>query len=274
MKKNVLKIRLDIILLFLFVFMFNKQIFGQAFHEIGGLVLCGLLILHLLLNWKTVLIEGKKLFSKALPTTKKVNFILSILLLIGFLWIALSGIMISKVIFTGISGYGMFWKVWHYFISAWVLIAVGIHIGLNWNFVKKIIGKWIHIPKKIQKPCIIILAVIILLSGGYHTVTSGFTKWMGGPFIASNMHEKGEGFMRQKSQMLAERTERPAFKNGEGTFLPKGERKQLRKGKEGDMNFSFGGMLQVIFTYGSITLLFTVLTQLFLQLRKRIHRHQ
>ena len=51
-KKTYLKMGLDLILFLLLALMYRKNAVCMRFHEIGGLVLCGLFLLHKGLNWQ------------------------------------------------------------------------------------------------------------------------------------------------------------------------------------------------------------------------------
>ena len=48
--KRLLKLMLDAIMLVLLVLMYRKQVISIAFHEIGGLALIGLFVIHHLVN--------------------------------------------------------------------------------------------------------------------------------------------------------------------------------------------------------------------------------
>ena len=63
-KKNRIKLALDILMLILLLLMYNKNVLGMSFHEIGGIAVCGLFIIHKLLNGKWILVITGKLFSQ------------------------------------------------------------------------------------------------------------------------------------------------------------------------------------------------------------------
>ena len=64
LRKNGWKFILDILMALLLALMYNKRALGIAFHEIGGLALCGLFIIHKLLNWKWIKAVSTGLFSR------------------------------------------------------------------------------------------------------------------------------------------------------------------------------------------------------------------
>lgn len=180
MKKNAVKIILDIIMLALLLMMYDAKALGQSFHEIGGIALLGLFIVHKALNFRWIASSGRKLFSKALPGRARLKFIIDALMFISVALVALSGILISEVVFRGAQGGGI-WKTAHYFASAVALVLLGAHIGLNWAFVKNTI----RLPRAVALPLGVILLTTILAFGGYSLVTSNFAGWLASPFTAS-----------------------------------------------------------------------------------------
>jgi hypothetical protein len=92
---------------------------------------------HTLLNWKWVACVTGKFFKK-LPVKNRVNYILDALLIAGFFLIVLSGIAIARTIdfaWLTLPGSRFFWRSLHVSASLVTLIAVGMHVGLHWNWV-------------------------------------------------------------------------------------------------------------------------------------------
>ena len=149
MKKNWSKLILDLIMLMMFLLLFNKRVLGMGFHEIAGLCVGAVVIVHLLLNGKWITqITGKLLDSK-LPPRTRILYLLNILLLIAVGMIIFSGAMISKVVFSfNLPGP---WKIIHYFCSAMAIILMGIHLGLHAKYLLEM-GKKLHLllPQKID----------------------------------------------------------------------------------------------------------------------------
>lgn len=184
---NFIKIIFDIILSVFLVLMFNKNVISMEFHEIGGLVLCGFFIIHNLLNRKWIVSVSKKLFSKDLAFKLRFGYIIDFLLLISMSAVLVSGIFISKVVFTSISVHGGNWKAIHYFAAALSLMLVGIHVGLHWGFITGMFKKYVKLPGAIAKPLSLILVSAVVLFGSYSIVTSSFGSWLTAPFTASQM---------------------------------------------------------------------------------------
>lgn len=117
MKKKVVKICLDVIMAVVLLLMYRKNVLGLRFHEVGGLLLCGLFLIHTLLNSKWVSAVGRNFFSKSLAVKTRLKYSIDVLMLVCVVFIAVSGIMISKVLFPGLGGGGMFWKAGHSFAA-------------------------------------------------------------------------------------------------------------------------------------------------------------
>lgn len=270
--KNLIKIVLDIILSALLVLMFNKNVISLNFHEIGGLFLGGFILIHNLLNWKWIVAVSKKIFSKDLAFKLRLGYILNFLLLITMALIIVSGIFISKTLFTGISLHGGNWKIIHYAAAALSLILVGIHIGLHWGFIIGMFKKYIKIPTAIAKPISIILVIAVVLFGSYSMFTSNFRMWITAPFTSTQM-EGGQRPMNFDLQTDVDDSTKPngdkAFGKGErpsGEGLPqKGDRTFLGGGEHGGSS----SVLSVILTFTSIMGVFATITYYCEKLIKR-----
>lgn len=267
MKKNIIKIILDVIMSVLLFLMYSKNVINISFHELGGLIVCGLFIIHMGLNRKWIVVISKRLFDKSLRTKTKIGYVVNLMLLISMSFIAVSGIMISKTLFNGAMNGGGFWKMGHYFASAMAIIFVGIHIGLHWSFIKNMFKKILKIPPSVAKPLGVLCLVAMLAYGGYSSATSDFAKWLISPFTMSTV-QKGE---------------RPQkFENSDGTKVngerpegmpQKGERPEgMADGTGGGQDngsLNFGRIFALIATYGSITSIFATITLFIEKLLKR-----
>lgn len=182
-QKRILKLTLDAVMLILLVLMYKKQVISIAFHEIGGLALIGLFIVHLLFNAKWIGAVTRRLFSKATGAHLRACYIVDALLLIAFLTVGITGVLISKVVFSvHVSGN---FKTLHYFASAVAVILMGVHLGLHADY---IFGKLIR--KGAKKAGRIILAVVLALVvafGAYSLFTSSFISYLTAPIQAASL---------------------------------------------------------------------------------------
>lgn len=191
MKKNYIKIVLDLFM-FLFVILFyNKHTINISFHEIGGLIICLVFLIHIGINSRWIYSVSKRLFNKDLPAKTKIGYVINFLLLISFILIFISGIMISKTIFTSISGNRFLWKNIHYFSAGISIILLGIHIGLHIPFIKGMSKKIIPIPQKISIVILTMFIAIILTFGSYSIVSSNFLDFVTTPFIETQSNHNG-----------------------------------------------------------------------------------
>lgn len=129
----------NIFLLIVFLFLMDDNSFmGITFHEIAGLCICLFYILHKALNWSWIKETTRRLFGK-IPAKRRLNYIMDVLLLIGFFLIIMSGMAISKTIDFSWLGFDrenqMIYRSMHTSVSMIVLIIAGIHVGLHWDWI-------------------------------------------------------------------------------------------------------------------------------------------
>lgn len=178
--KRRLKIILDVIMLLAALTLFNKQLISMNYHEIAGLVLIALVIVHIIINVKTVTAMCKKFIR--VPAAIKAGLIVDILLLLCFICLGISGILISKTILTSISSTNMIFKLLHMFTGGLSVILLGIHIGL-------------HVCRKpFPTPYAVIASGIILILGIYGITNSNEIRWLSTPFQISSQPDQSEHF--------------------------------------------------------------------------------
>lgn len=266
-RRNLLKWCLDGILIFLFVLMFRKRVISMRFHEIGGLVLLGVIVLHIVLNYRFIFTVTKKIFCKAIPGKTKLGYVIDICLLILFVLIGVSGAMMSKVVFS-FNG-GSQWKTIHYTSSALTLVLIGIHVGLHWNYIKGIGKKILPLPSKVSKPLGYLVMIAFLAFGSYSLVTSSFSQWITMPFGISGTDRNGEGQGNRSSagnEGKNKQGNRPSMGDGidnsDNSSITSGtqfNRNEMR-GEIQSSGFRFTILCQVVATFLSIVVFFSILT--------------
>jgi len=178
LRKNGWKFLLDVVLAVLLALMYNKRVLGLEFHEIGGLALYGLFIIHKLLNGKWIKAVTAGLFSSRTPVRQKVYWVLDILLFACFTFIIVTGILISKVVFPGSSG-DVRYKIGHYAVAAVALALAGIHAGLHTAWIgqrMKFLRKW---PALLRRSLAVALSVAVLAFGAMQITSTSFLTWVG-----------------------------------------------------------------------------------------------
>lgn len=195
-KKNTIKLALDLVMLLVLLLLYRKNVLGISFHEIAGLAVCGLFIVHILLNGKWVLVVTGKLFSKKAAWRSKLNWLIDFLLLLSFAYILVSGISISKVLFAGQRGASAF-KTGHYAVSALALVLLGIHLGLHYSSILQRTPAR-KLPLTFRRVTAVVLSALILGFGVYEMTHTSFLRWMGnlgaviGTTEAASAFESGE----------------------------------------------------------------------------------
>ena len=183
MKKNIVKMILDIVMVVILALLYNSHVASMSFHEIAGLGLFGLFVIHCLLNIKWITAISKRFFSKSLSLKVRIGYIVNLLLLVTFIFEIISGIQTSQVLFPADS-HGSIWRGIHHFCGAVSIILIGVHLGLHWSFITGMVKKAIRIKSAvIRKVIAMVLLVVVLSFGAYSITTSSFTNWLVEPFV-------------------------------------------------------------------------------------------
>lgn len=197
---------MDCIMLIVLTLLFWKDNFGMEFHEIAGLLLLGVFLLHIIFNWRWVKQVTIRFLSKNITLRTRIGWLMNAGLFVCFILIGISGVFMSRVLFHfNIDGN---WKTIHYFCSAIAIILVGIHLGLHLTM----IGHMFYNPlrqhilaKKVVLGC---FAAVMIVVGLYAIPTTSFIRWLTMPFAIENDAAHGE------------RPERPDFDQNEQNDVP------------------------------------------------------
>ncbi len=171
--KHKIKILLDIIMLLAVLTLFNKKLISMKYHEVVGLILIAIIVIHIVLNIKTIFAMCKNF--RKIPITLKVGVIVDILLIFCFSFIGISGILISHTVLTEISSQNILFKIGHIFAGGISVILLGIHIGL-------------HICRRpMPKLAAIVISIITLCCGIYGVIYSDEIRFITMPFTTTSM---------------------------------------------------------------------------------------
>lgn len=168
--KNIMKIIFDIIMLLLVLMIYSVSATGVLFHEIAGLIIFLLFVIHILYNRKWIVQVQKRMFDTTFSKKSKVLYITDILIFLMFLVSGISGILISKEVFK--FGFVYIWRYVHIISSAICLLLLGVHIGLHRNMIINIIRKYIHLPIVIGRIITVLVLFVIFGLGIYGIVVS------------------------------------------------------------------------------------------------------
>ncbi|MDR1923567.1 MAG: DUF4405 domain-containing protein [Planctomycetaceae bacterium] len=119
-------------MLFLMVAVFAKSCTGSRFHEIAGVVLVFLFVVHHVLNrrWCLTFFKGKYGLRRILSN------IVNSILLVAILLTTITAVPISGTVFAFLDiDNGMLVSQIHVMSGVWLLILVSVHLGLRWKMV-------------------------------------------------------------------------------------------------------------------------------------------
>ena len=126
------KIILDIIMTAIFLCLLNTNFTGVALHEILGIAVFFLFLLHKIFNFKWIKSITANLFKKSLKAKPKIMYLIDAILLILVTLNVATGILISTTVLTGISANNILLTSNLHHILAYSLLAVLIvHIALH-----------------------------------------------------------------------------------------------------------------------------------------------
>ena len=116
-----------------FLVVFSQEITGETLHEWLALGLFAGLIAHLLFHWKWVVNISKRIFSPKLPQKTRINYLLNTGLLAGFIFMGVSGLMISESVMPtlGFRGGGDLWEEVHEVAANGTMAMVVGHVLLH-----------------------------------------------------------------------------------------------------------------------------------------------
>ena len=242
-----LRIGLDCVLIAICATLFSKNVISLMYHEMVGLVLLILFVVHVVFNRKWV----SRVFSGKVKTGRsKVTLVVNALLILSWICVMVTGVLVSKKLFPfQISSLNPL----HFFSAALALVMTGIHFGLHWNYFWGWMGKRIRIPKVVA----VILCVVILAFGSYRVVTSSFSRWVVAPFTSHEDHgERGERqtAIETDGQREGEITDQASDRES-GNAAAQGQHDS-----HGQQPFSLANLLYTIATCFSILFLFAAIT--------------
>jgi hypothetical protein len=172
MKKNWVKLILDIAMAIVFALLFNHRVVtGLNFHEIAGLAIGVLFIVHILLNRKWISRVSRKLFCSQVKTKTKIGYVVDALLLLSMAFILVSGIGISKILFPSnrLSSVPSL-RGLHVSAAYFALALIGIHVGLHWKWIMSMLKKAVRMKRSTKALAFTarILAAVIFAAGVYN----------------------------------------------------------------------------------------------------------
>lgn len=223
--KHKIKILLDIIMLLAVLTLFNKKLISMKYHEVVGLILIAIIVIHIVLNIKTILAMCKNF--RKISITLKVGVIVDILLIFCFSFIGISGILISHTVLTEISSQNTLFKIGHIFAGGISVILLGIHIGL-------------HICRRpMPKLAATVISIITLCCGIYGVIYSDEIRFITMPFTTTSMLTNNIPYnknLHQVNDKFQKNGENQDLNNQENLLKDKG----INKGKGNGYGNGYG----------------------------------
>lgn len=150
---------------------------GETAHECLGAAMLVLFIVHHVLNfrWFKFFVKGKYTSVCIFGT------IINLLLLADMLCMAISGIVLSRYVFSflPIEGGASFARRLHMLGSYWGLVLMSVHIGMHWTMVLRIFCKATALPpSKRRKIVIQVCCLTISVYGVYAFITRQILDYM------------------------------------------------------------------------------------------------
>lgn len=179
-KKFLIRLLLDAIMTVIMILLMEYHITGLFLHEVLGLAILATILIHNLLNTKWIVGIYRRIFySRTKSSTNAENtltsrklklpigkLILNLLLLIDTLVLGISGILISKELFPflRLTKDTFLWKQLHTLSSYWMIILIGIHLGLHWKMIMGAARQIFRIKKPNQGRSIFLRIVAFLFA--------------------------------------------------------------------------------------------------------------
>jgi hypothetical protein len=237
--KRALKLALDAVMLVLLVLMYKKQVISLSFHEIGGLALIGLFVIHHLVNGRWIKAVTAKLFSKSTPTLVRARYIVDVLLLVSFLTVGVTGVLINKTLFEiRVAGNA---KALHYFSAAVSVILMGVHLGLHAEY---LFGKVFRCKaKKIAKLALGVVLASMIAFGGYSLFTTQFVSFLAAPlrtaqFARGDFQPSGDAMLDGSTTELPDDLSQMPETAGDSAQAPQGGGSGNFSGQNGNGQFA------------------------------------
>lgn len=139
MRTTRFKFSLDCLLLVAFLLLMDpRSFYGLTFHEWAGLIIGAFFIIHILVSWDFVKAVTLGFFG-CVKSRSRLNYVVDVMLLVLLTLAIVSGLPIARTIDFSWMGFSrtsmIYWRTLHTTSSMIALIAIGIHLGLHWDWV-------------------------------------------------------------------------------------------------------------------------------------------
>lgn len=165
-KKQLFQIILDVILTVTFISFFSIFFTGLELHELLGIGIAVLFLVHNLLNYRWIVAVSKNLFNRRTTLKTKVGYLIDFLLLVAIAIILITGIKISKTIFVGAPPLNYHTLTTLHKATSYITLGlIGIHVGLHIGFISAVFKKVFCPSEKVREALVITTTIVCLAAG-------------------------------------------------------------------------------------------------------------
>jgi hypothetical protein len=159
-----IRLAIDLTMTILMLVAMAYRITGNTIHEVVGVFLFLLFVVHNILNrrWYKAIAKGKYNVRRILSITVNLLFLMSIVT------IMISSLPISRDLLPFISvNNDMVWREIHVLTSYWAFILMAVHIGMSWTTIIKAVGRMSGMTQtsRIRTFTLRFIAVMIVVYG-------------------------------------------------------------------------------------------------------------
>lgn len=137
-RKQVVKLLVDLLMVVCVLLAMANRLTGNHIHELTGIIMFALLLLHNLLNWQwySALLRGKYDLRRWFDT------LVNLLLVAVSVTMAISSLIISRWLFlsAGMEGSLLLQQI-HTTAAYWLLLLMSVHLGRYWRLVVNSLAK-------------------------------------------------------------------------------------------------------------------------------------
>lgn len=176
MKKQSVKIIVDVIMTVILMLLMAFELIGRTAHEWLGVGMFVMFVSHHILNrkWTSHLLKGKYTPIRIFQT------LLAVLVLVCILCSMVSGIVLSRYVFSflPIEGGRSWARTLHMIGAYWGFVFMSLHLGIHWNMMMGMAGKAAGNPSALRTWILRILGAAVAAYGAYAFVERGIGGYM------------------------------------------------------------------------------------------------